>query len=187
MTRSTLDFTTAEIEDAIAQHDDPDHKDANTVDDVVAALNAINADIIDHLDLHEDPIDDSAHEVVHEDSEMIVLADLSGHFWNEQFKSMGGFEDDILQTLVISLHHTAARNVCDYNWSVSYPIVITKPDDTQQGEQHVLREIARRTDELGSVARAVDTLAVETHDIQQSTWANLTGREDSSVSRMLDN
>lgn len=186
MPRSNLDLTTAEIEEAIERHDDTDHEDANTVDDVVAALNAVNDDIIEHLDLHEDAIDDGAHEIVHEDDDVIVLAD-SGHFWNEQFDAMDGFDDEILQTIVINLHHVAARNACEYSWSVSDPVVIAKPDVFAQGEQHVLREIARRTDELGSVARAVDTLAVETHGWSQSGWSNVTGRNESTISRMLDN
>ena len=186
MTRSNLSLTTAEIEDAIERHDDVDHPDANTVEDVVAALDAVNADIIEHLDLHEDAIDDGAHEVVHEDDESIVLAD-PGHFWTEQFEAIDGVGGDILQTIVINLHHVAARARCDHNWSVSQPVVIAKPEATQQGEQHVLREIARRTNELGSVARAVDTLAVETHGGRQSTWANVTGRNESTVSRTTDN
>lgn len=185
MSRSNLDLTTAAIEEAIERHDDPDHEDANTVDDVVAALDAVNGDIIDHLDLHEDAIDDGAHEIVHEDGDVIVLAD-SGHFWTEQFDAME-IEDDILRTIIINLHHVAARNACDYSWSVSQPVVIDKPDEFGEGEQHVLREIARRTDELGSVARAVDTLATENHGWSQSMWANLTGRNESTVSRTTDN
>lgn len=186
MARINLDLTTTDIEQAIDRHDDPDHEDSTTVEDVVAALNAINADIIQHLNFHEDPIDTDAHEIVHEDSDVIVLADLSGHFWPEQFNAMEGFEDDILQTIITSLHHTAARENCDSDWHSVYPVVVAKPDTMQQGEQHVLREIARRTDELGSVARAVDTLAVETHSWQQSAWATASGRADSTVSRMLD-
>jgi len=186
MSRSNLQLTTAEIEEAIERHDDVDHPDANTVEDVVDALDAINADIINHLDLHEDAIDDGAHEIVHEDKDVVVLAD-SGHFWNEQFDAMDGFDDEILQTIVINLHHVAARNACEHSWSVSDPVVIDKPAVFAQGEQHALREIARRTDELGSVARAVDTLATENHGLKQSVWANLTGRNESTVSRTTDN
>jgi len=178
--------TDEEITSAIERNDDPDHPEAATVAEVRDTLAAINADTIAALDLHEDAIDEGAHEIVHEDAEKIVLADQSGHFWTEQFDALG-INDDILRSIIISLHHTAARKECEHSWSTVAPVVIVKPQDTQQGEQHVLREIARRTDELGSVARAVDTLAVETHDWQQSMWANVTGRNDSVVSRTTNN
>ena len=186
MPRSKLQLTTEEIEEKIAQHDYPDQENPKTVDDVVAALDAINVDIIEHLDLHEDAIDDGAHEIVYEDDESIVLA-TSGHFWREQSGVMDGIDDDILKMIVTNIHHVAAQNRCEHDLSVSETIVIAKPEATQQGEQHVFREIARRTDELGSVARAVDTFAVENHGWNQSQWAKITGRNDSTVSRTTDN
>ena len=186
MPRSKLQLTTEEIDEEIAQHDYPDQEDAKTVDDVVATLDVINADIIEYLDLHEDAIDDGAHEIVYEDDESIVLA-TSGHFWREQSSAMDGIDDDILKMMITNLHHVAAQNRCEHELNVPETIVIAKPEATQQGEQHVLREIARRTDELGSVARAVDTFAVESHGWKQSQWAKITGRNESTVSRMTDN
>jgi len=51
----------------------------------------------------------------------------------------------------------------------------------------MLREIARRTEEFGSVARAVDTLATETHGWSKGDWATITGRNPSTVTRTTDN
>lgn len=184
------ELTDAEIEAAIEHHDDPDHEDAHTVAEVREALDAINADIIDNWDLYQDAIDEDAHEIVHEDSEAIVLADHTGQFWSEQLDVTEAVETDehgILYTIIVSLHHDAARTHCDYSWSASNPVVIKKPDAFQGGEGHVLREVARRTDELGSVARAVDSLATETHGWSKSSWANVTGRNPSTLSRTTDN
>jgi len=181
------ELTDAEIESAIEQHDDTDHPDAYSVDEVRDVLDRINSDILDHWDLHQDAIDDGAYEIVHEDGDVIVLAE-GGHFWNEQFEAMDiGDEHGILHSIVVNLHHVAARNRCDYSWSVSTPVVVEKSDDFRSGEQNVLREVARRTNELGSVARAVDSLATETHGWKKGNWARLTGRNPSTVTRTTDN
>jgi hypothetical protein len=176
------DVTDEEIEQAIDQHDDPDHPEAATVADVREALATINADMIAHWDLYQDAIDEDAHEIVHEDSGVIVLADHTGHLWTEQLDA-AGIEDDRLRSIIKSLHHTAARSHCDYSWSVVDPAVVRKPEAFRSGEAHVLREIARRTDETGSVARAVDQLATEVHGWAKGSWATMTGRNASTVTR----
>jgi hypothetical protein len=180
-------LTDAEIQDAIEQHDDTDHPDAHTVDDVRDVLARINADIIGHWDLHQDALDEGAYEIVHEDDDVIVMAE-GGHFWGEQFDAMQlDDEGGILRSIIVNLQHVAARKHCDYSWSTSTPVVVRKTGDFRAGEQQVLREIARRTDEYGSVARAVDTLATETHGWSKGNWATLTGRNPSTVTRTTDN
>jgi len=178
----------SDVRTAIQQHDDPDHPDSYTVDEVQATLAEINADIIDNFGLYEDPIDEGAYDVVHEDDGVLVLADRTGQFWSEQLDVMD-IEDEhgIISLLVSQLHHDMARSHCDYSWSAVDPVVIHKPDQFGGGEAHLLREIARRTDEYGSVARAVDTLATETHGWGKSNWASVTGRNPSTVTRTTDN
>lgn len=181
------ELTDAEIESAIEQHDDTSRDDAYTVAEVRETLDAINADILDHWDLHQDALDDGAYEIVHEDDNVIVMAE-GGHFWTEQFDAMQiGDEHGILQRIVVNLQHVAARNHCGYSWSASTPVVVKKTDEVRAGEQTVLREVARRTEEYGSVARAVDSLATEVHGWSKSNWATLTGRNPSTVSRTTDN
>lgn len=182
-----IPVTDAEIEAAIERNDDPDHPDAYSVDEVRDVLEAINADILDYWSEHQDAIDDGAYELVHEDEEVIVLAE-GGHFWGTQFNAMDiGDEDGILQSIIKSLQHTAARNHCDYSWAAADPVVVAKPDEFRAGEQHVLREIARRTEEFGSVARAVDTLATDVHSWNKGDWARESGRNPSTVTRTTDN
>jgi len=181
--------TDSEIEAAIAQNDDPDHADAYSVEEIKDVLDRINENIINNWDLYQDAIDEDAHAVVYEDSEVVVLADHTGQFWTEQ-SAMNDQPDDehgILQSIVVSLHHDAARGHCDSSWSASNPIVVEKPSAFQAGEKQVLREVARRTEEFGSVARAVDTLATDVHGWSKSGWAKCTGRNPSTVSRMTDN
>lgn len=179
-----FDLTDDEIEAAIESNDDPDHPDAYSVAEVRETLAAIHTDIMKFWDEHQDAIDNGTYEIVHEDRDVIVLAE-GGHFWGEQFGAMGiGDEHGILHSTVVSLHHTAARKHCDYSWSTSTPVVIEKTPAFRAGEQQVLREVARRTDETGSVARGADQLATEVHGYSKSIWASLTGRNPSTVSRM---
>lgn len=174
------------IQTAIEQHDDTDHPDAYTTEDVEADLDAINADILDHWDLYEDTIDEGGYEIVHEDRDVIVLADHTGHFWNEQLDATEDVETDehgILRSIIVQVHHALARTHTDYSWSASDPVVIEKTSSFEAGEVHVLREIARRTQDEGSVARAVDQYATDVHGHKKSIWASLTGRNRSSVTR----
>jgi len=183
-----MEVTDTEIESAIERNDDADHPDAYSVAEVRSALYDVTSDVLEYWDLHEDAIDDGALEVVHEDDDVLVLADHSGHFWTEQFDALDiEDEHDIMVTIVSSLHHTAARKHCDHSWSVTAPVVVDKTELFATGEAHVLREVARRTEEFGSVARAVDSLAVDVHGWSKSMWADLTDRNASTVTRTTDN
>lgn len=174
------------IKASIASNDYPNHPESHTVDEVADALEAINNDILANWGAYEDPIDEGAYEIVHEDSGIIVLADNTGHFWREQFDATPGVEDNeqgILVDIVIQIHHQLARDHTDRSWSTTAPVVIEKSSQFQSGEEHVLREVARRTDHEGSVARAVDQLVTSVYGYQKSVWANLSGRNRSSVTR----
>jgi hypothetical protein len=182
----TVDVSDDDIEQAIAAADDPEHPDAHTVDGVRGALNAINRDILGHWGLHEEAIDEGVHEIVHEDRDVIVLADHSGQFWSEQLDATDDVDADehgILQSIIIQLHHKLARRHSDRSWSVATPVVVQKSEVFQAGEDHVLREIARRTAERGRVAGAVDQLATEVHGWSKSGWAGQTGRNASTLTR----
>jgi len=181
----TADLSDEDIEETIAKKDDPDHPDAATVAEVRDVLARINNDVLDWWSEHQDAIDDGAHEIVHEDRNVIVLADHSGHFWREQLDAIDA--EGPLRNVITSLHHTMARQHCDLSWSAVSPIVVQKTADFRAGEQQVLREIARRTEKFGSVARAVDTLATENHGWSKSTWAKRTDRNPSTVTRTTDN
>lgn len=176
-----MNVKTQEIEDAIRKHDDPEHDDAATVADIKQLLADINAGLLDLWSEHEDSIDAGTLEVVHETPEVMVLADYEGHFWSEEFRHRD--VDEPTERIIQTLHHEMARWHCDYSWSVASPVVVEKSDDFRGGEEHILREIARRTDETGSVARAVDQLATEVHDWTKGDWAKATGRNPSTVTR----
>jgi len=181
----TDDLSDADIEESIEKNDDPKHPEAATVDEVRDTLATINSDVLDWWSEHQDAIDDGAYEIVHEDRAVIVLADHSGHFWSEQLDAMD--IEGPLRNIITSLHHTLARQHCDYSWSAVDPVVVQKPAMFRAGEKHLLRTIARRTDELDGVSRAVDTLATDEFGWSKSSWAGLSGRHRSTVTRTTDN
>jgi len=183
---TTSDLNDKEIEASIESKDDPDHPDVATIEEVRDVIAEINIDVLEWWGDHQDAIDEGAHDIVYEDSDVVVLADNSGHFWRDQFDAVG-IENSPMRSIISSLHHKWARKYCGHSWTTVSPIVVKKPPMFRTGESHTLRQIARRTDELGSVARAVDTLAVEEHGWTQSMWAKTTGRNESTVSRTTNN
>ena len=58
-------------------------------------------------------------EVVYEDAEVVVMADHKGYEWSEW---SSGYDAQQFSEAM----HTLARQVCDYDWSVSYPLVFDK-------------------------------------------------------------
>jgi hypothetical protein len=160
------------IEAAINQHGDLDHEDALTVDEVRDILAIINQNLVDYYSEWIDVIDDGdTAEIVHEDKRVIVIADHSGFAWNQEFDE-AGVDDDITKSVIKGVHHEAAADLTDFNWSVSDPIVVQKPDEWRTVEQHVRRSIAKLVRESGSVARGVDRWATERQDLTLKEWGD---------------
>jgi hypothetical protein len=61
------------------------------------------------------------HEVVYEDDEVVIVADHTGHELGEWASDYGIDYGELSQAF-----HTLARQVCNYSWSVSDPIVFEK-------------------------------------------------------------
>ena len=61
------------------------------------------------------------HEVVYEDDQVVVVADHTGHELNEWANEFGVDRDALSETM-----HALAREVCDYNWGTSDPIVFDR-------------------------------------------------------------
>jgi hypothetical protein len=168
------------VQAAIEQHDDHDY----TVQEVLDALEIINDDLLQFWKQHEVAIDIDWAEIAHETREVIVLADHTGDFWSAKLDYTAGLHaDSILQAIIAQVHHEIAGHYTNRSWSGSVPVVIEKPSHFVAGEEHALHEIARRTQETGSVARAVDQYATEVYGIKKSDWATMTGRNRSTVSR----
>lgn len=74
---------------------------------------------------HEYRDDEDTHaEVVYEDSEVVVVADHTGHELNEWANDY-----DVDRSQLSEWMHKAARGLCEYDWSVSDPVVFDKFED----------------------------------------------------------
>lgn len=76
---------------------------------------------------HEYREDDATDaEVVYEDDQVIVVADHSGHELNEWASDFDVDRGQLSETM-----HALARQVCDYDWSVSDPVVFDKIEEEE--------------------------------------------------------
>lgn len=176
----TDDLSDEDIQDAIDQNDS-----SATVAEIRDLLAQVNSDALEWWDEYQDGIDDGAHEIIADSADTVVLVDPSGHLWSNQFHALerDGEIEPNTRNVIKQLHHTLADQHVDRSWSTAPPVVVAKPTEFRAGEKHLLRKIARRTAEEGSVARGVDRLATEEYGWAKSNWATLSGRNPSSVTR----
>jgi len=92
--------------------------------DADARTDAQKAEMTDHFEAYEYEYRkdaDTDAEVVYEDAEAIIVADHSGHELNEWADDLGVDRSELSESF-----HALARQKCDYDWSVSDPIVFDK-------------------------------------------------------------
>lgn len=177
--------TDDEIVAAIEQHDDPDHPEATTVSEARDHLNKIQESFEDYWSEHLDAIDEDHVSIVYEDDEAVVLADHTGHGWNEERFELD-LRNSIVGDVLNSVHHKAAERLCDYSWSASDPFVVAKPDGWRLGEFHVERRVAQiATSTEVSEAAAMDYWSVEIKGRSQSQWARMVGKSQQTVSENI--
>jgi hypothetical protein len=75
----------------------------------------------------EDPHTDA--EVVYEDDQVIVVADHTGHELNEWVSDFNLTHEDC--DVFYRWNHEVARELTDYNWSVAYPVVFDKLEESE--------------------------------------------------------
>lgn len=178
------------IEDAIAQHDDPDHPDALSIDDVRELLAHIQRDTEAVWGEWLDNIERGDSEIVGQTDDWLILDTGEHDTVSRALETYTGpvTVDDIAEHVVSTVHHRVAEQAApEHDWGVTYPRAVAKTDDYRAGERATMLEIAGRTAEYGSVARAVDSLATDEHGWGKSEWARLTDRNPSTVSRTTDN
>jgi hypothetical protein len=155
------------IEAALDQHSLPNI----TFSEVRTILADIQQSLTDYWAEHLDTIDEGDLEIVHEDQNIIVLADHTGYGWNEELDA-AIVEDDVHRTVIKSIHHKVAAEHTDYSWSASDPLVFGKSEEWQTAELHARRSIAKLARESGSVARGVDRWATERQGLTLKKWGD---------------
>lgn len=178
------------IEAAIQSNDTPDSDESFTAAEIRRFLDDMQADFERDIGEFRDLIDDGAFEIVYETPAVLVLADTNNLFYADEVEriarevaDLSDRDMEILHSIISHVHHAAADDYVTRSFATSDPVVFTKSRGFRAGEWSTLDEIARRTEETGSVARAVDQLVTEVHGFSKTYWADRSGRNKSTVSR----
>lgn len=175
------------IEDAIEDQDGPLEDDRTaTVAEVRDAFAWVQQSVTEYWGEWLDNLEHGECHVVHEDDEVIVLEtgeqsvprrDLREHYDGE----LG----ERVPQIVNAIHHELARDRCDYDWSVTYPLVVAKPDGFAAGQGYVEAVVNGLQREGLTPGQVWSYYGVEIRGNSQSAWARRTDRDQSTVSEQL--
>jgi hypothetical protein len=125
------------IESAIEDHDGPlDHDKTATVAEVRDALAWMQQSTVEFWSEWLSNVENGEVDVVYEGDDCIVFTtgeqnvprrDLREHY--------DGDLNDRTSDVVSAIHHTLARERCDYDWGYEYPLVVRKPADFDAGQE----------------------------------------------------
>jgi len=170
------------IEDAIDQHDDPKHPDAPTVTEVREALSWLQSGMEEVWRDWLSNIENGESRVVHEDSDLIVFAtgehDIPRRDLNDHYD---GDLTERTPDVASSVHHTIARDRCDYDWSYEYPLVVWKTTGIEDGQRYteaVMNSLLRRDLSPG---QAWAYYGVKIRGNSRNGWATRCGYSDHSA------
>lgn len=169
------------IEDAIKQHDDPEHEDALTVDDIRDLLAHVQVDTEAVWSEWMDNIERGDTTVVAQDGDLLVLDTGEHDTVSRALETYDGpvTVDDIAERVVSTVHHRAAENIdAEYNWGYTYPRVVRLPADGEAGQQFadaVVNGLQRRGLSPG---QAWAYYGVEIRENSMNLWGKRKGDAD---------
>lgn len=111
-----------------------------SVDEARDVLDTVQTSFGEIWDAHMDAVEDNGMELVAMKGDILVFADHTGQYWNEEFGNAPLAEQDLhpdMQLAVSQLHHQWAREITDYSWSVDDPVVVRAPDSFDAGKRLV--------------------------------------------------
>lgn len=124
-----------------------------------------NVTLLDYVDLHGEP--------VHVGSDRVVFSDQHGHELNEWADALEADRDELSERM-----HELAREVSDYNWSTSDPVVF----DAGTFRRDNFELVALLLRQGCSPAAALDWFATEQNNWTQTDWAKWRGVSQQNVS-----
>jgi len=172
------------IEDAIQQHDDPDHEDALTDSDVRELLAHVQYDTEAVWSEWTDNIERGDAHLVAQDGNVLVLDTGEHDTVTRALETYDGpvTVDAIAERVVSTVHHRAAEQIArDYNWGYTYPRVVHLPDEGESGQElvdAVINSLLRRDLSPG---QAWAYYGVEIRGESRNKWAARCGYSDHSA------
>jgi hypothetical protein len=174
------DLSASMVTDRIQQHDDPDHEDSNTVADVVDAWERVHEVLRSGLDEYVE-----YHDVVYEDRSLVVFATGATHDEQGLAYEEAGVDDEILAAILDGLMHDVAREHCDHDWSVTYPLVVFKSREQTRMETYVRQRLGQLVIERGGAGRGLDYWATKVQGLTFSQWKRDSGRSTGAIGNSI--
>jgi len=167
------------IEGTIAQHDDPDHPEATTVEEARDALAWLQMSIEEHWRDWLSNVENNESTVVYEDREVIVFATGEQNIPRRDLRQHydGGLSERV-PDVVSAIHHEMARERCDYDWGYEYPLVVRKPAGLEDGQQYVESIINGLQSRGLSPGQAWAYYGVEIRGNSRNSWGIRKGDHD---------
>jgi hypothetical protein len=128
------------IEDALAQHDDPEHPDALTVDEVRELLALVQHDTEAVWSQWIDNIERNDTRVVATDDDVVVLDTGTHDTTRRALETYDGpvTVDEIAERVVSSIHHRVAKQIDrEHSWDVTWPRVARLPADDEARQRFI--------------------------------------------------
>jgi len=170
------------IEAAIEQHDDAEHPDATTIEEVRDALAWLQRSTEEMWGEWCDNIERGEAIVVAEDDETIVLSTGTQDVVRRDLRDYyDGDLDDRALSVISAVIHELARERADYDWGVEYPYVVRKPAGFDRGQEYadaVINSLRRRGVSPG---QAWAYYGVEIRGHSRNQWAERCGYSDHSA------
>lgn len=166
----------------IEQHDDPDHPDATTVEEVRALLAHLQTAVDEGWAEYMDQIEDGTIEVVAETDDLLVLDTGEHKMCDEEIGRT--YSDDVdgpAMAVLDGVMHDLARQHSDHNWGATYPLVVRKPEGFGAGQRYVEAVMLSLMRRGLSPGQAWAYYGVEIRGNSRNSWASRCGYSDHSA------
>lgn len=151
-----------------------------TVNDLEKKLENVNSNILNRWAEIQTKISIGEIDIIHEDDDCIVIKDNGDSIW--------GNSNSKMITLLHDVHKSIADKTLDTinlddNGKVTY---VHKTNAFKAGEQNMIYNISRFANEHETISTGIDRLITTRYNLNQTQWAEMTGRDQSTISRNVN-
>lgn len=172
----------ATIKSAIERHDDPDHPDVTTVEQIRDLFETLQQGVEEGWSEYMDALEDGAVELVAETGDLVVFSTGEHVMYEEELEHVyDGEIDDVTMDVFGAVMHDLAREHTDYDWGYTYPLVACKPDGFDAGQRYVEAVVNGLLARGLSPAEAWYYYGVKIRGNSNSSWGARTGKDRSTV------
>ncbi|MFC7188175.1 hypothetical protein [Halorubrum yunnanense] len=133
---------------------------------------------------HMDGVHQGTLDLVETDNSILIFADNTGQFWNEEFGHPPLADRNLSERtpkVIKRLHHTWARRHTNYGWSTVDPVVIRKPQNFKHTQMFIESVVNGLIDKGLSPGQAWAVYGVHVAGNSRNKWASKCGYADHSA------